>query len=54
MRGFASCPLPVQVEGARLAVYMACRRRHAADPAHKLVRSLLARVAEKVGRSRAV
>ena len=50
MRGFASCPLPVQVAGARFAVYMAWHRRQAADPAHRVVRSLLTREAAKVGR----
>ena len=52
MRGFAACPLPVQVEGARFSVFMAWHRRQAADPAHKLVRSLLAREAAKVGRQK--
>ena len=50
MRGFASCPLPVRVEGARFAVYMAWHRRHAADPAHALVRQLLEREAKRNGR----
>jgi DNA-binding transcriptional LysR family regulator len=50
MRGFSSCPLPVDVEGARFAVYMAWHRRHALDPAHALVRQLLEREARRVGR----
>ena len=51
MRGFAACPLPVRVEGARFAMFMAWHRRQARDPAHALVRELLAREAAKVGRS---
>jgi len=47
MRGFATCPLPVRVEGARFAVYMAWHRRHAANPAHALVRQLLEREAKR-------
>jgi DNA-binding transcriptional LysR family regulator len=50
MRGFSSCPLPVEVEGARFALYMAWHRRHALDPAHALVRQLLEREARRVGR----
>jgi DNA-binding transcriptional LysR family regulator len=52
MRGFASCPLPVRVEGAAFAMFMAWHRRHALDPAHTLVRGLLAREAGKLGRAR--
>ncbi len=51
MRGFASIPLPVSVEGAAFAMYMAWHRRHALDPAHTLARELLAREAAKVKRS---
>ena len=47
MRGFASCALPVRVEGASFAMFMAWHRRHARDPAHALVRDLLAREAAK-------
>ena len=53
MRGFASCPLPVRVDGAAFSMFMAWHRRHAADPAHSLVRQLLAREAARVGRVRA-
>ncbi len=52
MRGFASTPLPVSVEGARFAMYMAWHRRDALDPAHQLVRELLTKEAAKVGRGR--
>jgi DNA-binding transcriptional LysR family regulator len=52
MRGFKSCPLPVQVEGAAFAMYMAWHRRHALDPAHMLVRGLLAREAGKLAHAR--
>jgi len=52
MRGFASCPLPAPVEGATFAMLMAWHRRHALDPAHMLVRSLLVREAAKLGRAR--
>jgi DNA-binding transcriptional LysR family regulator len=48
MRGFAACPLPVRVEGAAFAMFMAWHRRHALDPAHRLVRELLSREAAKV------
>ena len=50
MRGFARVPLPVDVPGKLFAVYMAWHRRHAADPAHKLVRQLLTREAQRVAR----
>ena len=50
MRGFASTPLPVRVEGASFAMFMAWHRRNALDPAHRLVRELLAKEAKKVGR----
>ena len=50
MRGFACAPLPVRVEGVRFEMFMAWHRRHSLDPAHSLVRSLLAREAAKVGR----
>ena len=50
MRGFASTPLPVRVEAATFTMYMAWHRRHAQDPAHTLVRELLAREAARVGR----
>jgi len=50
MRGFASTPLPARIEGASFAMYMAWHRRHALDPAHKLVRNLLAREAGKLAR----
>ena len=52
MRGFALVPLPVQIDGASFAMFMAWHRRHALDPAHMLVRSLLAREAAKLGRVR--
>jgi DNA-binding transcriptional LysR family regulator len=52
MRGFDSCPLPVRVEGASFAMFMAWHRRHALDPAHGLVREKLAREAIKLGRRR--
>lgn len=51
LRGFASSPLPVRVDGASFAMYMAWHRRHALDPAHRLVRELLAREAAKVSRN---
>ena len=50
MRGFASAPLPVEVQAQRFEMFMAWHRRHALDPAHSLVRNLLAREAGKVGR----
>ena len=50
MRGFASVPLPVRIESATFAMYMAWHRRHALDPAHTLVRNLLAREAAKLAR----
>jgi DNA-binding transcriptional LysR family regulator len=52
MRGFASIPLPVRVEDAAFAMYMAWHRRHALDPAHSLVRGLLSREAAKLTRTR--
>src|SRR5947209_6119224 len=51
MRGFASRPLPVRVEGATFVMFMAWHRRHALDPAHRLVRQLLVREAAKVKRA---
>jgi len=51
MRGFASCPLPVSVEAATFAMFMAWHRRHALDPAHKLARSLLARESARIERA---
>ncbi|MDE3176912.1 MAG: LysR family transcriptional regulator [Pseudomonadota bacterium] len=51
MRGFASRPLPVRVEGAAFAMFMAWHRRHALDPAHRLVRTLLSREAGKIARA---
>jgi DNA-binding transcriptional LysR family regulator len=50
MRGFDSTPLPLRVEAASFTMYMAWHRRHAQDPAHRLVRELLSREAAKVGR----
>jgi len=54
MRGFASTPLPVRVEGASFEVYMAWHRRNALDPAHQLVRELLTKEAAKIGRQPAM
>jgi DNA-binding transcriptional LysR family regulator len=50
MRGFAAVPLPAPIEGASFAMFMAWHRRHALDPAHTLVRNLLAREAGKLAR----
>ncbi len=52
MRGFASSPLPVRVEEASFAMYMAWHRRHALDPAHRLVREALTKEANKIARGR--
>ena len=54
MRGFASRPLPVRVEGATFAMFMAWHRRQARDPAQMLVRELLAREAAKIERKSAL
>ena len=50
MRGFASTPLPVRVEGASFAVYMAWHRRDLLDPAHQRVRELLTQEAVKIAK----
>ncbi len=52
MRGFSACPLPVRIESATFAMFMAWHRRHALDPAHRLVRELLTKEAAKIGRTR--